>query len=136
VLPAVKAAVPTAPATQRILRRRARRLAPQETQQARILTDANQVLGSGGEHYEALGSNAKQQWIKQNGLQEMNGKYYQNRQLPSGESALVEMKPPPAVVDAEKGGNAQISNMMFRGLEGETLALLGLRQLLHHALHD
>ena len=54
----------------------------------------------------------------------MNGKYYQNRQLSSGEMALVEMIPPPAVVEAEKGGNAQVSSMMFRGLEGETLALL------------
>ena len=38
--------------------------------------------------------------------------------------ALVEMKPPQAVLQAEKGGNAQISSMMFRGLEGESLALL------------
>ena len=97
---------------------------PQPTQQERILAEANEKLGSGGQHYEALGSDAKQQWVKNEGLQEINGKYYQNRQLPSGEMALVEKKPPPAVLAVERGGSSQVSDIMFRGLEGETLALL------------
>jgi hypothetical protein len=34
---------------------------------------------------------------------------------------------PKEVIEAERMGNAEISNIMFRGLEGETLALLSAR---------
>jgi LL-diaminopimelate aminotransferase len=43
-------------------------------------------------------ANALARWIQENGIQEMNGGYWQRRQLATGEAALVEVTPPRATL--------------------------------------
>jgi hypothetical protein len=85
---------------------------------------ANKELSGTGQHVEALGSDALQRWMQASGVTEMNGGYWQRRQLPSGETALVQVYPPKEVIEAEQMGNAELSQMMYRTLEGETAALM------------
>ena len=85
---------------------------------------ANKVLEPGGQHIESLGSDALENWVRENAVEKINDTYYQRRVLPSGETALVPTKPPAEVMEAERMGNAEISQMMIRNLEGETAALI------------
>ena len=57
-------------------------------------------------------------------IQEMSGVYYQRTILPSGQSDLVEVNPPREVLEAESAGSADVSEMMYRTLEGEANALI------------
>ena len=50
------------------------------------------------------------------------GGYWQRTQLPTGQTALVQVQPPKEAIEADRMGSAQISTMMFRSLEGETAA--------------
>jgi hypothetical protein len=65
---------------------------------------ARKMMGPGGQHIEVLGSDALQRWMQDNGVEEMNGGYWQR--LPTGQLALVEMQLPKEVLEAEQLGNA------------------------------
>jgi hypothetical protein len=52
------------------------------------MNKVNAELGE-GYHVEIIGGNALRSWIKSNNIIEMNGGYWQNRQLPNGQQALV-----------------------------------------------
>ncbi len=93
-------------------------------QAADSLEEANRLLKAQGMRAESLGSDALQQWIREANIQEIGGVYYQRTLMPDGKSALIETKPPQAVLDADKVGNAQLSEMMFKTLDGETQALI------------
>jgi len=92
--------------------------------QATAYAAADKVLQPGGQHIESLGSDALENWIRENAVEKINDTYYQRRVLPSGETALVPTRPPAEVMEAERMGNAEISQMMMRNLEGETAALI------------
>ena len=77
------------------------------------------MMGPNGQHIEALDSDALQRWMQANGVEERGGKYRQRQKLPTGQLALVEVQIPKEVSEAEQFGNAEISSMMFRSLEGD-----------------
>jgi hypothetical protein len=45
------------------------------------LEESNQYLRKVGQHAEPLGSDTLQRWVQESGVQEMNGGYWQRRQL-------------------------------------------------------
>ena len=69
---------------------------------------ANKVLEPGGQRIESLGSDALENLVHDNAVEMINGVYYQRRVLPSGETALVEMKPPSEVLEAESARVLQL----------------------------
>ena len=73
---------------------------------------ANKLLEQSGQHIEALGSDAMQRWMQEDGIEEMKGGYWQR--LAGGQMALIEVQPPKEVLEAEQLGNAEISSLMFR----------------------
>ena len=77
---------------------------------------ANRVLEPGGQHIESLGSDALENWVRENAVEKINNTYYQRRILPSGETALVEVKPSSKILEAERIGNAEISSMIYKNL--------------------
>jgi hypothetical protein len=85
------------------------------------LEAANKMLGPGGQRIEALGSDALQRWMQENGVEERNGEYWQRQKLPTGQNAFVQVTPPKEVVDAENLGNAQVSSMIFRYTRYQTV---------------
>ena len=75
--------------------------ATQPTLQAvNSLEETNPYLRKMGQHAEPLGSDALKRWIQMSGFQEMNGGYWQRRQLATGETALVPVFPPKDVLEA------------------------------------
>lgn len=97
---------------------------PLQNANAAAYDEANRMLGPVGQRIEALGSDALQRWMQENSVEERDGGYWQRRTLPTNEIALVQVQPPKEVIEADRMGSAQISNMMFRSLEGETQALM------------
>ena len=91
---------------------------------AAAYAEANKIMGPSGQHIEALGSDALQRWMKANGVEEMNSSYWQKQKLPTGQLALVQIQPSKGVLEAKQLGNAEISSMMFRSLEGDMQALM------------
>jgi hypothetical protein len=75
---------------------------------------ANKVLGESGQHIEALGSDAVNRWMQENGILEMNGAYWQK--LPTGQLALVHVQHQREVIEAEQLGDAEVSSLMYRTL--------------------
>jgi len=78
---------------------------------------ANKVLGESGQHIEALGSDALARWMEENGVEEMNGAYWQRQKLPTGQLALVQVQSPKEVIEAEQLGNTEVSSLMYRTLK-------------------
>jgi len=58
-----------------------------------------------------------------NGVEEMNSGYWQRQKLSTGQTALIQVEVPKDVMEAERQGSTQISNMMYNSLEGETATL-------------
>ena len=52
---------------------------------------ANKVLGESGQHIYALGSDALNRWIQENGIEELNRVYWQKQKLTTGQLVLVQM---------------------------------------------
>jgi len=50
---------------------------------------ANKILEPGGQHIESLGSDALENWVRENAVEKINNTYYQRRVLPSGEMIFV-----------------------------------------------
>ena len=62
-------------------------LSADERALAQVNAELNKV--SDGYHVETIGGNALRAWVKSNNILEMNGGYWQNRQLPTRELVLV-----------------------------------------------
>ena len=89
-------------------------------QSVNSLEESNQYLRKVGHHAEPLGSDALQRWILESGVQEMNGGYWQMRQLATGETAMVQVSPPKEVLEANTIDNAKLSQIKFRTFNRET----------------
>ena len=53
----------------------------------------NSQLAASDQSFTPLGGNLLQRWITENGIQTINNQYWQIRQLPDGNIALVRVKP-------------------------------------------